>query len=553
MYTTAVKSIKGSEYTAAAETISQPLSRGKDGSGFVDNRPKVAYTMQMSAMDNPSETSAQMTSRSNFELKSSGQKGAGVIQLLSDDDRNLLRNSNWNTIGPKPTDHEMAAMDRFNNSDEIQRISCLPQVTSWTDLAQLGNLTLDALEIIKRAGINFGGPPTLTQIIATGRFDSPELEGLAHLPQVTTWAELEILGSLIHDAPDIIKRAGTDFSGLPTLAQIIATGRFSYPELEGLARLPQVTTWADLVLLGGLTRNAGDIIRIASGTPAPTLAEIAAIERFTIDELGQIFTANRTIGIGDVAHLATIRDTTPNLVTLGKDANLAHNPWLTSRIHEAAHAGNLGVDIPEERNLACWNFAVRGFQPAPTNVSLIPTYFSFRTDFPSGEVQPMAHAEATNLAAGNQEEIDYLNGHRAQLQGVIDDWRNGALVGDQRNEEAQRAIMEMILMEAGFEVLPDGSDARWYICMHEKVTNVGWEHWWIRSKDGDVLQKFPYRDPAHRGDGGGRTITYQNTEENHGGMFRHQVPVADLLIPQKRLIKRDITNLGMTYTDDLPE
>lgn len=129
-----------------------------------------------------------------------------------------------------------------------------------------------------------------------------------------------------------------------------------------------------------------------------------------------------------------------------------------------------------------------------------------------------------------------------------------------RECDAQRAMMELMLQGSGFTVLPPGTPSRWFIGMHERQTSISWEHWWIQTRLGGVVETFPYRDPAVLnadgvpGDGGGKKLAFTGTQNsgNPAHDFTHLVPVLDLLPSQKTIIKRAVTNAGRPFTDDLP-
>ena len=67
-------------------------------------------------------------------------------------------------------------------------------------------------------------------------------------------------------------------------------------------------------------------------------------------------------------------------------------------------------------------------------------------------------------------------------------------------------------------------------------SNVGWEHWWIKSRLGDVIETFPV-NPDQRG----KYIAFHQSDVNMGDTntdFRHEVPVQNLLPAQRTIIRR---------------
>lgn len=366
-----------------------------------------------------------------------------------------------------------------------------------------------------------------------------------------------------------------------------------------LGELREIYSWADLITLAGLGWRGADLnvllhsewqpadilamaqaglqytpqqlkaLAITSlGGQAPTVAQLSAMNRFTFDQLMEVIYSPDNNGSfqdwNQLVRLAEANGDAAGLVDSAKHANLATHPWLEDQVAHLAEDGHAG----EKANLAgevdtrftCWQWATRGFETAPVSIDLLNRYFGFRTNYPP-IYGVLDHAAATEAALSEPPasvldreaflavERGYLNDHQAEMQAIITTWENEAGEDNGRNRDAQRAIMELQLADAGFDVLPAGTQARWYICMHERQTNVSWEHWWIKSRSGDVIETFP-----QNAGGGGLALNFHRLDVNMGNLdedFRHEVPVRDLLPAQKAIIKRELARQGLPYTDDL--
>ena len=361
-------------------------------------------------------------------------------------------------------------------------------------------------------------PPTYDQLLAImGRFTAAQTDELAAVP--LTWVDMATLAGLGWQANDLIVLADSGWAGADILA---------------LAQAPLHRGPHERAVLAAMDLG-GDL---------PTVEQLEAVDRFSLDQVMGIIASpeNQPFDSWDLfIH--------------------PRHPWLEDQIHALTEVGvHRGVKADrnghEDPVFTCWQWATRGLDVPPISIDLANRYFSYRTNYPDvfGEVMDHAHAREqalSGLADDNprRDEIHaaeraYLNDRQAQLQGIITAWINGAGDGNARNGAAQRAIMEMQLTDAGFDVLPPGTAARWYICMHERQNNVSWEHWWIKTRSGDVIETFP-----------NATLNFHRFDFNMGNLdidFRHEVPVRDLLPAQKQIIKREVARQHLDFTDDLP-
>ncbi|MEO6501555.1 MAG: DUF4157 domain-containing protein [Jatrophihabitantaceae bacterium] len=357
------------------------------------------------------------------------------------------------------------------------------------------------------------------------------------------WADLTTLAGLGWRGADLNVLLHSEWQAADILALAQAGLQYTPQQLKALAVMP----------LGG---------------QFPTVAQLNAIGRFTFDQLMDVIYSPDNNGSfqdwNQLVHLAEINGDEAVLVVGAGLADLATQPWLEDQVAHLAEDGHAGekanVAGAVDTRFTCWQWATRGFETAPVSIDLLNRYFGFRTNYPP-VFGVLDHAAATEAAlseppASVQDreaflavERGYLNDHQAEMQAIITNWETEAGEDNGRNRDAQRAIMELQLANAGFDVLPAGTQARWYICMHERQTNVSWEHWWIRSRNGDVIETFP-----QNAGGGGLALNFHRLDVNMGDVdidFRHEVPVRDLLPAQKTIIKREVERQNLPYTDDL--
>lgn len=534
-------------------------SAGADEAGPVIRRTgAVVGALRRQAARNP-ELSVAAPSGSDLVIRRiySGEDRPAILGLAqvgnSEDRMNELGAFNWSRAdtvalaqaNPAPTYEQLRAiMGRFTAA---QTRNVFTICANWVDVVTLAGLAWSATDI---AGWALANPkPTVAQLTTLAGFFTA-VQAAAVAPRCANPTELASLAGLGWPAADIVTlaTAGWPAADLVRLAGLGWTG----PNAVGLATL---------------TRPRAEVLTLAT-TPVngqlPTARTLAAVERFSTVQLIQIIdsaTNNGSFRSWDqVLHLAEINDTPANLTALGANANLTTHPWLEDQLHQLNQAGHDGakstVGGQVDTQLTCWQWATRGFEAAPVTVDLLPRYFSFRTNYPPVYgVLDHAHARDLAVSEGRPGHIQaaermYLDTHQGELQTIIDNWVNGNGGGNARNLAAQRAIMEMQLTEAGFTVLPANTQARWYICMHEKQTNVSWEHWWIKSRRGGVIETFP-----RNARGGGLSLAFHDSNVNMGDLaedFRHEVPVRDLLPSQKAIIKRELQAANLPYTDDLP-
>ncbi|MBV9822826.1 MAG: hypothetical protein JO144_11355 [Actinobacteria bacterium] len=489
-------------------------------------------------------------------------------QVANSEDRvNELGAFNWSRdetvalaqAAPAPTyDQLRTIMGRFTAA---QTRDVFTICANSADVVALAALAWSAADVARYALVV--PKPTVAQLTTVAGFFTA-VQAAAVSPRCASPAELASLAGLGWPAADILTLATAAWSA----ADVIRLATAGWAAADAVRLAGSGWTGPHAVGLIPLARPRAELLTLAT-TPVngqlPTPRTLAAVERFSTAQLIQVITSATNNGSfqswDQVLHLAEINDTPANLTTLGTNANLTTHPWLEDQLHQLNQAGHDGakstVGGVVDTRLTCWQWATRGFEAAPITVDLVPRYFSFRTNFPDvfGVALDHAHARDQAVSAGmvadyQAAERAYLDANQAALQTIIDNWVNGHGGGNARNQAAQRAIMELQLTDAGFTVLPPNTPARWYICMHEKQTNVSWEHWWIKSRRGDVIETFPQN--AH---GGGLNLAFHDAEDNMGDLaedFRHEVPVRDLLPSQKAVIKRELQAAGRPFTDDLP-
>ncbi len=175
-----------------------------------------------------------------------------------------------------------------------------------------------------------------------------------------------------------------------------------------------------------------------------------------------------------------------------------------------------------EEQLACWNWAIYALDQAIT-VSEIDKVFrllesqvaferggneflptvaegaaieNLMVDFrhlcanrvTNGEI---TEARATEMATEYRASIERV---RVQV-GAIRDAINQVDLAEVSKQDITREynyrLTEVILENAGFEVLPRGTANTWMVGQHVQQGTFGWEHWWLRTPDGQYIDHFP--------------------------------------------------------------
>ncbi len=274
------------------------------------------------------ENEADLMGEKALQLKDIGglkQKSPSInhtIQLLSLVEYNQLLTVEW--AGRRPTLAEANALNGFNSLDDIRRLANLAQVVTWADLVSLVGSNRSIADIEALSGLMKGGfvpvPPTMQHILALNRFTLAEIRLLLPLWQVSTWDQMAQLGQLTRSAADIITLAGIGGPfGAPSLANIIALDRFTGPEIVQIRGLAQYGGWTDLVALATSNRPVADIVALAGllkGFATPTMPQILALNRFTLTEIQQLRPLWQVMSWADIVRLAGLNRSAADLVTL---------------------------------------------------------------------------------------------------------------------------------------------------------------------------------------------------------------------------------------------
>ena len=246
-----------------------------------------------------------------------------------------------------------------------------------------------------------------------------------------------------------------------------------------------------------------------------------------------------------------------------------------------------GLDKEEWEEIACWNWALTAYEDDGLRPDYIFGAFeqlrrTFGDDATREESQEDAqemlaalnsYRDETPILKDSEETKALFNTYKARIVQSYREWRATELkpfdraralddidyymntvkpITDNniRPDESHRVAtlkLTKIAVEAnGFEVT-EGEDKQFYICMHEKKTNVGYEHWWIEDLQGNVMQKFPVNwiNPNDHSEGKkGLAITYQNFAEGDPNEdFTYKIGIKDLKDRHKEIMLRDLNTI----------
>lgn len=437
--------------------------------------------------------------------------------------------------------NKLATLGALLNAVSTYRASKTPDPADarLTAVNNLRKAILDEQPLVIRLDLlsQHGVTANLENIGTAAAISDQELTELAQLEQVTDVAELVQLHGLARVHAETMVLAAIQYRGVrPSLQQIINLDGFALARIQTLAEanLAQAGTWAELERLIAIDDwNERNIVTFANtefGGATPTLQQMEQISAFSFPEIGKLKKAGSWEKIMKFAkiHSAPINQDPSEDVTTAMGG---------VGVNEVK--ANVAGVVDETRS--CWNWATQGFEAPEVPDNTIFSYFSLRTNFPPVYDRLRDHAQTVNFLAGSPAANDpirvYLNRNQGALQGIVATWQANHLVhAQQANQAAQLELMRLHLTESGFHVLPQGTDSRWYICMHELKNNVGWEHWWIKTRAGDVIETFP-----GTADGRGKFIAFHQSDVNMGDTnrdFRHEVPVANLLPAQLAIIRR---------------
>ena len=212
-------------------------------------------------------------------------------------------------INPAPTVPQLSALDRFTNAN-IQTL--MLRAANWGELVNLATSTRTTPDILTLAAIQIGGQrPTVTQMSALERFTNADIQTLA--PRAANWGDLVTLVGSARSTPDLLAVAALQINGQqPTAAQINALERFTNANIQSL--MPRAANWGELATLAASTRTTPDILTLAVWMPAPTAAQLSALDRFSNANIQTLMP--RAANWGELVTLAASTRTTPDILAL---------------------------------------------------------------------------------------------------------------------------------------------------------------------------------------------------------------------------------------------
>lgn len=268
-----------------------------------DHLEREADQMGMTAMKYSGESVQRITQRAVH---------LNVAQLLSDNDKNQLRNLNFENR--TPSDEEVTALDAFDSYADITNLTQLNLVNTWADLVRIAGFTRSAAEVITLVDLDVG--LTLDTIETLDRFTMEQLQNLAQFDQVTSWDDIIRLGGLTRSYDEI---AGFLGNGDISIDLVAAVDHFTMENIQGLENVGLIGSLNDWMTLGGLTRSYNDIIALAGNLldgDVITADQLNDIENLSNDQVGTLRNLNQVTIWGDIVDLAGSARSMNDLVTL---------------------------------------------------------------------------------------------------------------------------------------------------------------------------------------------------------------------------------------------
>jgi hypothetical protein len=161
---------------------------------------------------------------------------------------------------------------------------------------------------------------------------------------------------------------------------------------------------------------------------------------------------------------------------------------------QAPNSVNLSAD---QRNLACWNFALYGLDTAAYNRTYTP-------DNLYTSILQYEHGMLREPMAMNQEFADELVRHYGAARAFVDTISvqiEHGQDGDDYRREISTSLMSIAAIVAGLTVTSDGNPAYRIHMVTPGDTWYNWEHWGISVPNGggrNYIQKVPGNDAAAR-------------------------------------------------------
>ena len=429
---------------------------------------------------------------------------------------------------------------------EIAILFPLAIITNWQNVLDLSAANVAAADVQIYQAVTIGGVAcTVAQMITcqNSTYSAAEVAQLAGFAQILTWQHVSDLSGANIPMADIVVYDPLTIGGAAcSVQQMIAchNGPKTAAETAQLAGLAQVTTWPELDQISAIANwPVVDLIAFSAhalGGNVPTFQEMREVTHFTPAQ------ANHLLNEPDwatVVEIATIHGADP--LAAPSPAVITAMATLGTNEVKADQAGVV------DQARSCWDWATQGFEAPDVPDSMIFDYFALRTGFP-GLLGPARNHDDTvtylaneNLAPGVDPVRIYLAANQAALGAIVANWQVNVLANaENARGAAQLELMRLHLTNSGFNVLPQGTAAHWYICMHELKNNVSWEHWWIKTSSQEVIETFPATP-----DGRGQSIFFHRGQHNMGNLatdFRHEVPVVNLLPAQQFIIRRAMVN-----------
>lgn len=104
----------------------------------------------------------------------------------------------------------------------------------------------------------------------------------------------------------------------------------------------------------------------------------------------------------------------------------------------------------------------------------------------------MTQDEANTSINNFQSRMDEVKGEVALILGQINS--ENVTLSNTKSDITKKynyKLTELMLSNAGFRVLPHGTEGTWKVGQHVKKGTYGWEHWWLKTPDGNYIDHWP--------------------------------------------------------------
>ncbi len=195
---------------------------------------------------------------------------------------------------------------------------------------------------------------------------------------------------------------------------------------------------------------------------------------------------------------------------------------------------------------ACWNWALLGAVSEDVRVPKSTAMFGYVSS------QVPSNVGGTGIGLGrddaytmfvqnelNEAEKNRFDNARERLDATVTHLkevsrRQGSAkkIGKARKKAVKQATQQVMIntIESyGLRVLPLGTKNTWKICMHERPDKIGYEHWWVKDPNGQLVETFPGLNKLQYVQKGKKEIDNEQEHISDGlAMNVFRIPVAEL-------------------------